>query len=742
MQQQPIVPPVQQTQQQQIPVPQTQQYYQSKSPILPSQPSLPIKTQDDGAFLKNSIEQTAPSYQNNVPNDHHRNLQKDHMSVYNDDAWDPSYDNVQTSSSTKPLQPSTFKVIDSQPTFASKDLQKDKSPAIQKGFNDATTQTDPDHIDLTIINLMQQKYLFTITLPNNKVIPPSKLSQFIDVFTESQKTSLPITKINNNVAAVTTAPSYSSNINNDLLKDTSQSYLIRFDDNDYQKSPQVIQQPSQKSPQLTHNKYNDNEILDTVRKDDLIAHPHQPVQHQKTPSSNFGNDNQRGWIDGNIPQQQQSNWGKGPVATSDVAPVVKSAETWNNGPQKSPLQQQQPNQYNDNGISDTSGKNRDLIAPPHPPVQHQQAPSSNFSSNSQRGWIDGNTPQPQQPIPQQLPPQTPPVATPAVAPVATGVESWENEVKEEGWLEKAAKFEQELNVDPKVRIGIDDGRTNSTTANNISPAVTNSHSNGYGRGGANKEYQGIGNGSGRPNAKALWDQLLRAETENDLPKFKRIFEEYTTAAPVETFQSIAKDLRSAKSNAKLLALDQSHTNNIASMTSRSLVDLQGNCDKKYLVYITFGPPNSVPPELGRIASSHISKNCPESSRRDNRGGDINNRPPLQQQYSSSTYENRNGAGGAMSGGNDYHFKSYESRYSSGSGGNNMMGGGSNNSSSAKKCYQCGSSDHIARYCEEQQSRFGSGSGGGDRGDYQQRRGYNNNNGYDNPGVKITILIII
>ncbi|CAH1764936.1 11993_t:CDS:2 [Entrophospora sp. SA101] len=47
-------------------VPQTQQYYQSKSPILPSQPSLPIKTQDDGAFLKNSIEQTAPSYQNNV----------------------------------------------------------------------------------------------------------------------------------------------------------------------------------------------------------------------------------------------------------------------------------------------------------------------------------------------------------------------------------------------------------------------------------------------------------------------------------------------------------------------------------------------------------------------------------------------------------------------------------------------------------------------------------------------------
>ncbi|CAJ0765419.1 16356_t:CDS:2 [Entrophospora sp. SA101] len=66
MQQQPIVPPVQQTQQQQIPVPQTQQYYQSKSPILPSQPSLPIKTQDDGAFLKNSIEQTAPSYQNNV----------------------------------------------------------------------------------------------------------------------------------------------------------------------------------------------------------------------------------------------------------------------------------------------------------------------------------------------------------------------------------------------------------------------------------------------------------------------------------------------------------------------------------------------------------------------------------------------------------------------------------------------------------------------------------------------------
>ncbi|CAJ0764440.1 20843_t:CDS:2, partial [Entrophospora sp. SA101] len=186
----------------------------------------------------------------------------------------------------------------------------------------------------------------------------------------------------------------------------------------------------------------------------------------------------------------------------------------------------------------------------------------------------------------------------------------------------------------------------------------------------------------------------------------------TTAAPVETFQSIAKDLRSAKSNAKLLALDQSHTNNIASMTSRSLVDLQGNCDKKYLVYITFGPPNSVPPELGRIASSHISKNCPESSRRDNRGGDINNRPPLQQQYSSSTYENRNGAGGAMSGGNDYHFKSYESRYT-------------------KKCYQCGSSDHIARYCEEQQSRFGSGSGGGDRGDYQQRRGYNNNNGYGN-----------
>jgi len=714
-QKQPIVPPesfqqTQQQQQQQIPVPQTQQYYQSKSPILPSQPSLPIKTQDDGVFLKNSIEQTAPSYQNNlVANDHHRNLQIDHMSVYNDDAWDPSYHNIQTSSSTKPLQPSPFKVIDSQPTFASKDLQKDKSPAIQKGFNDATTQTDPDHIDLTIINLMQQKYSFTITLPNNKVIPPSKLSQFIDVFTESQKTSLPyssssslpITKINNNVAAATTAPSYSSNINNDLLKDNSQSFLIKFDDNDYQKPPQAIQQPPQNSPQLT-NKYNDNEILDTARKDDLIAHPHQPVQHQKTPSSNFGNDGQRGWNDGNIPQQQQSNWGKGPVATPAVAPVVKSAETWNNGPQKSPLQQQPPNKYNDNGISDTSGKNRDLIAPPHPPVQHQQAPSSNFSSNGQRGWIDGNTPQPQQPIPQQLPPQTPPVATPAVAPVATGVESWENEVKEEDWLEKAAKFEQELNVDPKIRIGIDDGRTNSTSANNIPPAVTNSHSNGYGRGGANREYQGIGNGSGRPNAKALWDQLLRAESENDLSKFKRIFEEYTTAAPDETFQSIAKDLRSANSNAKLLALDQSH---IASMTSRSLVDLQGNRDKKYLVYITFGSPNNVPPELGRIASGvtennewlanaglpkdnmsnsknnntynnnnvplcyncnqkgHISKNCPEPNRRDNRGGDINNR----QQYSSSTYENRNGAGGAISGGNDYYSKSYESRYSSGSG---------------------------------------------------------------------------
>ncbi|CAJ0921568.1 21621_t:CDS:10, partial [Entrophospora sp. SA101] len=206
------------------------------------------------------------------------------------------------------------------------------------------------------------------------------------------------------------------------------------------------------------------------------------------------------------------------------------------------------------------------------------------------------------------------------------------------------------------------------------------------------------------NVKNVMDRLSSTTTISTIST--------TTAAPVETFQSIAKDLRSAKSNAKLLALDQSHTNNIASMTSRSLVDLQGNCDKKYLVYITFGPPNSVPPELGRIASSHISKNCPESSRRDNRGGDINNRPPLQQQYSSSTYENRNGAGGAMSGGNDYHFKSYESRYT-------------------KKCYQCGSSDHIARYCEEQQSRFGSGSGGGDRGDYQQRRGYNNNNGYGN-----------
>ncbi|CAG8447262.1 8315_t:CDS:2 [Diversispora eburnea] len=96
----------------------------------------------------------------------------------------------------------------------------------------------------------------------------------------------------------------------------------------------------------------------------------------------------------------------------------------------------------------------------------------------------------------------------------------------------------------------------------------------------------------------IWDNILKAERENEPDDFRHWIEEFAKAMPDETFQSIERKLRKCESAGRIIALKREEI-----PSYKCLVDLKGNTGKKYVAQIILSTSVRLPRTAGTKASS-------------------------------------------------------------------------------------------------------------------------------------------